>query len=275
MLREIDLNKKTQKPKIQVAKPNRTIIGNLKEAFQITHSTLLGQYNELSFTIPYDIDKNHNLVRNPNIDKLKDRYLLKLTWGSDYEWYIINENSESMGDNSDSKSVHAFSLQYELKDKLVREYEVESYTLNEVTTDALQDTLWSIGTISVDFISKYRSFSVSEKSVLDFIYEIAETFGAILKFDTETRTINFLSESDLGTNRGFKVSYGKYLKTLNKTSNPDEMVTRLKVYGKDGLSINRVNATGSNYIESFSYFMYPFDAVKRWVHIKDKKWSDL
>jgi hypothetical protein len=169
LLREIDFNKKIQKPRLQVAKPNRTIIGNLKEAFQISHNTLLGQYNELSFTVPYDIDKNHELIRNPNIDKLKDRYFIKLAWGSDTEWYIINENSEDMDDDSDSKIVHAFSLQYELKDKLIRGYEVESYTLSQVTTDALQNTLWSIGTISTDFIGKNRAFNVSEKSVLDFI----------------------------------------------------------------------------------------------------------
>ena len=46
---------------------------------------------------------------------------------------------------------------------------------------------------------------------------------------------------------------------MDKTTQTDEMVTRLSAVGNDGLGIQKVNPTGQNYIENFGYFMYPFE----------------
>jgi parallel beta-helix repeat protein len=39
----------------------------------------------------------------------------------------------------------------------------------------------------------------------------------------------------------------------------EEFCTRLKVFGKNNITINANNLTGQNYIEDFSYFMHPFE----------------
>jgi len=48
------------------------------------------------------------------------------------------------------------------------------------------------------------------------------------------------------------------MKSLSKESNSNEMVTRLIPRGQDNLSIRTVSSTGSESIDDFSYFLYPF-----------------
>ena len=46
----------------------------------------------------------------------------------------------------------------------------------------------------------------------------------------------------------------KYLKTLNKTNDTDNFCTRVRGYGKNGLTFNDVNILGTNYIDDFSFY---------------------
>jgi phage minor structural protein len=247
-----------KEPKLYISKPNRDIIGSIPHPKDFNYKVKLGQLNELDFNLPYETEKNNKLIRNPNIDKLKERFQLKLEIGNKSEWFIINELNDDMDDNGDIRSVHAFSLGYELKDKIIRGYKVTSKNASTVMTDALISSVWTVGYVDSEYDIKYRSFDVSEKTVLDFLYEVAETFGGVLEFDTENRIINLKRQDLIGQYLGFTLSYGKYIKSLGKQSLPDEMTTRLKVYGSEGISIQRVNPTGATYIESFDYFLYPY-----------------
>lgn len=110
--------------------------------------------------------------------------------------------------------------------------------------EALKYTVWSIDYIDSDFELKHRSFEVSSKSVLDFIIEIADTFNAVIIYDTVNCKVSLRKPDLVGVNKGLIFSYGHYLKTLGKESNTDEMVTRLYAYGSEGMSIQRVNSTG-------------------------------
>jgi phage minor structural protein len=267
----IDYNKKPQRPQLFLCKPDRTIIAKLKEAYNINHTLKLGNINELSFSLPIQIDMAGELVDNPHIEMIKGRYLIKLINGNFVEWYIITKITDTADDNGDSKTIECFSLPYELKDKNMRTYSVTSYNATQVLTDILSNTTWTTGYIDADFDLKYRSFDVSKTTVLDFVFQVAETFGALIIWNTENRTINFYKPENIGVNRGLTVSYRKYLKSINKEEDYENVVTRLKVFGKDGLSIQRVNPTGTNYIEDFSYFMYPFqrDANKNVLQHSD------
>lgn len=203
------------------------------------------------------MDIHHEFVRNRNIDKIRRRFLIKAQSGIKFEWYIIDEINDNMDDNS--KEIHAFSLGYELTDKKIIRYECVSYNATQVLHDALSETIWTTGYIDSKFDVKYRSFNISSKNVLDFVYEIANTFGALVVFDVENRTVNFYDLENYGLNKGLYLSYDKYLSNLNKVENLDNIKTRLKIFGRDGMSIQEVNITGQNYIEDFSYYMYPFE----------------
>lgn len=259
MFIDLDFTKKPQKPQLFIAKPNREIIGKLKESYDKKLTLSLSELNELSFSIPYKIDIRNALKDNPNINKIKDRYLIKLVLGNYTEWYIINNITDGSNEEGDIKQVHAYSLGHELNDKLITGYKCTSYNITQVSADILSSSIWSIGYVDATFETTYRSFEFSLNKTLECIYKIAETFGALVVWDTENRLINFYKFDLYGTDKGLINTEDKYLKALHKDSNADEMVTRLKVYGRDNLSIQKVNPTGANYIEDFSYFMYPFE----------------
>ncbi|AZV43744.1 hypothetical protein BAOM_3135 [Peribacillus asahii] len=254
----IDLSLKPQKPKLSICKPNRVKIGELTEAYNIKHDVFLGKVSELSFTIPYLVEDKHELVGNPNIDKLKDRYLIKLELGNLIEWYIINDVTDSSDETKDDKNVHCYSLAWQLNDKLIRGLEETSVNATSILNTALLGSTWGIGYIDSDFDIRFRSFEVSESTVLDFIFQVADTFATVVEFNTVNRSVSLKKEESIGTNKGLRLSYGKYLQTLSRQSNSDEMVTRFHVFGNENLSIQNLNMTGTTFLENFSYFLYPF-----------------
>jgi phage minor structural protein len=259
LLGEIDKNKKPIEPQIFLLKPNGTIISKLSEAYNKILKVKLAALNEFSFHLPYEIEINHTLQRNHNVDLIRERYILEVRFGTQKERYIINKINNNMDEDKDYMTVESFSLGYELRDKLLRGVVLESKNARQALNEVLSETLWSIDVLDADFELTYRDFDFMSTTVLDAVFSIAETFNAIVKWDTIQRKISLIKPEYTGINRGIKFSYGHYLKTLGKESNADEMVTRLKAFGKDNLSIERVNPTGQNYIEDFSYFMFPFE----------------
>ncbi|NEW08224.1 hypothetical protein GK047_19675 [Paenibacillus sp. SYP-B3998] len=249
---------KTQKPKLFIAKPNREIIGVLNEAYNIKRETKLGTVPTLSFDLPYYIDIQKKHTRNPNINNTKNRYLVQFVQGDIVEWYLIKSPSEVMDESFDHKTIEAYGLAYELADKTIRNYSGTSINASQALQTALSDTIWNIGNVDASFNTMYRSFSSVSSSVLDFIFQIASTFHALVDFDSVKRQINFLIFENYGADRGTTVSYGNLLKSATKVENTDEFYTRLKVFGKSDTGILKTNITGQNYIEDYSYFISPF-----------------
>lgn len=272
MLGEIDLSIPIPKIELFLAKPNRKIIATLNESYNKEVSFKLGNVNELTFSLPYEIDVNHVLVKNPHVDILRDRYLIKLEYHHMEEWYIITNIVENSEDN-DSLDVTCYLLPYKLKDTPIRIYEQDAINIYQVMnggtyTDSsgiseeipgiLNETTWTLGYVDADIATKYRGYSFSSTTVLDAILQIAETLNALIIWDTENKKISFRNAETYGIDRGLVLSYGRYLRSLSRESNGDEMVTRLKLFGKEDLSIQSINPTGQNYIEDYSFFMYPF-----------------
>ena len=236
ILTEIDLTKKVVKPQLYLCKPNGQTVAILNEAYQITQNIKLGSVNELEFTLSVNLEINHQFQRNPHIDIIRERYLIKVKKGLSHELYIIDKITDISDDSQDIKQVHCYSLQYELTDKLIRSYDVVSYNAQQVLNDALSQTLWSIEYIEPEFLSTYRSFSVSSKTVLEFLNEIATTFSGLLIYNTLQRTMSLYNPENIGRNKGLRFSYGNLVKAIEQTINTDNFATRLKVYGQDNLT---------------------------------------
>ena len=127
------------------------------------------------------------------------------------------------------------------------------------------ETMWKVG--YVDYYAyrdtttgqnhnKYRTFDVSENAWLDFMRtELSEAFDCVFIFDTTNMKVNVYSIDTLSVDKGLYISEANYLKKINKEPNFDNVYTRLKIYGKDNISINSVNPTGMDYLEDFSYYM--------------------
>lgn len=258
MFIDIDYNRTIKKSKLQLAKPNKDVTRNIYEAFGKSVSLNLGGIHELNFSIPFLIDDGFELVENPNVSLIKEKMLIKLYIGVQVKWFVVDEIVED-GDDSDIFNVKAFSLGFELSHKMIGEYETPSSSPQQLLTVLLEGTVWSIGTVAPKFQQMRRSFETSsETNGLDAVIQAGETFGALLDFDDETRKVSFKDISENGSYKGMSVSYGKLLRSINRTRTTDELVTRLYIYGDEDLTIHSVNPTGQAYVEDFSYFMYPF-----------------
>lgn len=267
MLGEIIKDYKKYETRLFLCKPDRTTIGELTEAYNKNIVPIYGSIHELTFNIPYVIEKNKEYIRNPHIDLIRGHYLIRYELRNpndndkviDTQYFILTNPKNTFDNGKEIKQVQSYLLPYEFRDKIIRLYK-GTKNLQEVLTDTLvAKTNWSIGTIDTKLSTKYRTFDISETNLLDFIYELQEKFNAITIWDTVNRTVSFYELESLGQNRGFEITYGKYLKSLTEDQNFDDVVTRLYCYGQDDLSINSVNPTGADYIDDFSYYMYPFE----------------
>lgn len=251
------------KPILYLCKPNRDIIFNLTEAYEVNFSPKFGQISELTFSVPYDIDIGHNLVANPYVEMIKHRYLIKFILDTYVEWFVVDIPNKKSDESSDINSITCFSLGYELNDKLIRIFNTETnnglpLNATQSLVEILDGSIWNVGHVSAIFDVIYRSFDVTSSTALNMVFEIANTFGGVIKWDTENRTVSLYEAEELGLNQGLIFNRGKYLESLSYTIDPDTFCTRLYVTGKDDAVINSVNPSGAAYIENFTYFLDQF-----------------
>lgn len=258
-------NVKPVKSRLFLCKPNRETIAELHDVYGKRIKFASNGIDELIFRVPYKVKRNNEYVRNKHIDKIRGHYLIRYEEGDYKQYFIITKPIKTSDNGISVKDVQCFLLPYELNDKIVRNYKGTKKLYDSVGTDGvLNDTLlrrsdWSIGYIDIDIALKYRTFDVSEKTMLDFMNELLEAFDCIITWDTVNKKINFYKADSLGQDKGLSVEYGKYLKSISEEPDFDNVVTRLYVYGKDGISINKYNPAGTDYLESFAYYMYPFE----------------
>ncbi|WP_339198613.1 phage tail spike protein [Paenibacillus sp. FSL P4-0176] len=260
MLEEENFITQIDKPKVYLCRPNlnRSTVANFTEAYQVKRVVSKGNIGELSFTLPLFLNDQLRMkkIRNKHVDDIRERFLIRFELGNETEYYIIDRISKIMND-SDTIEVSCYSLGFELSAKLIRDYTVVSYNAKQLLNDILKETIWNVGYMDAQFELKYRSFDLSG-TVLDGVNQIAEKFNALIVWDTKLRQINFYDPESYGINKGFKTKMGKLMKGVTQELNMDEFCTRMKLFGKDGLSIQSVNPTGTNFIQDFSYFIYPF-----------------
>ena len=84
---------------------------------------------------------------------------------------------------------------------------------------------------------------------------VEKAYDCIFQFDTINKLVNVYDRQTMGRDNGFYLYYDQYLMKIDKDLKSDDIVTRLVVEGKDGLSINGVNPLGTNYIEDFTYLL--------------------
>lgn len=265
----IDKNLKPPKIKMTLYKSKNEAIDRIKDFYDVSNKITLGNTNELSFDIPFEIEKRNKLIKNPMWDILKYRYYILFEYNNIKEWYIISNLAKDSANKS--KQVQAKSLQYLLRGTKLYNYEAVSYTIQEVLNGnqldnkrgILYNTTWSLGHIDETLKNKKRGITMTgETSVLDAIYTLAEKFNAILQWDTENEIISFYDEETYGEDNGLLIQYNKYLESIKEEENPDELCTILKVQGKDNTEISSINPTGKTYLTNYSFFMYPFEVDK-------------
>ena len=268
---ELDLTKINEKPKLFVCRPDKTTIGILSSYFGLKWNPKISQISQLDFSIFTEIEINHKLVRNNNYDLLKYKYLIRYEYMNYMEYFVINTIEDSSDQDSFIKNITCYSLAYNLTDEIIT-YNNTDTEYSKNATEILNillggNTVWQVGTVSADLDLKYLQFNFSSKTCLDCLYEVATSFSALLQFDTINYTVSLSNDLTSienidnianSTNYGLVLDYGKYIDSISNNPVVDNFCTYLIPYGKDNLTINSVNITGSNALTNYQYFMFPF-----------------
>lgn len=254
MLGDISKTPKTYRPNIYLAKPNKTIISKLTEAYNINVDMNLNGIHEVSFKIPYTVMSYGKKVKNKNAEIIKAHYLLKV----DNEWFVISTISRCSHD--EIILVDGKLLPYQLRGKTIFNFNDEK-NATEAINECLANTSWSVDYVDADFNLTKKSYDIDDKTKLDFLFEIAEAYNAILKFNTNNKSVSLYKLENVGQDKGLIISYGKYLKQIDERPNFDDVCTRLYVYGKNNINISDINPLGTVYIEDFSYYMHPYSEI--------------
>lgn len=257
------LSRKAMKPNIYLCRPDKQRIRKLKDIYNVKLHLKLGTINELSFTIPPFVDRNHELIKNPLISKIKPHYFVELEFKNSTEYFTVLSQNKTMTNDGESISYNLYSSGYLLNNKLIKSYEATSYALSQLVLDFLSETDWGLDYVDVDFdVSNpsaiKRSYEVDSSTVLQCLYDIAIKFNALIRFDTVNQKVSFYNPDKLGLNRGLKFKEGKYLESYDVDINVDEITTRMYCYGAEGLEFRSLSPTGSNYLEDFTWYLHPF-----------------
>jgi hypothetical protein len=256
----LDIHK--QEIQLYLAKPNLQTIHKFTDVNNRKLTVKFNDLHELSFSIPYKVDIDHQLVDNPAIALVRERFVIKVVLGELEDYFLINKLTKS--DNITTSEVmdltiHCFHLPYELYYKRYKSYSATSYNCLQVTNDCLDSTPWKVGYIDPAFNIKYRQFDLSSGNRLDFLNQIGSSFTAIKTYDTKNRLVNFYQEENISQYKGWNIKPGQYLDGISDDIDLDQMVTRLYCYGSNDLTFNEVSANGQSYVEDFSHFLYPFE----------------
>ncbi len=244
----------------------------LENIFGLKYEARFPTTDEITFNIPFYVIKNGIKRRNNLWDLVKGDRLIhcKKIYDEnivDEKYFLIVKCIENDND-TEIKEVIAYSQEYELNKKIIRQYNLMSRKLysptNELDDEGFQIgvlnyistlTSWDIGEIDEELLSKFRQIDISEVGILGFLSDtIQQTFGCVFIYDTVNKRINAKLIENVGQNKGFYLSEENYIKTFQKEINHDEIITRLYVYGANDISINSINPTGESFVEDFSYY---------------------
>lgn len=258
----INLKHKESLPKMWLCRPdrNRVVVDKLTDIKNANLYFKLGNLHQLTFEAPLYVERNHQMVKNPFIDRFKGYYYVKVEYNGLIEYFVYVNGNSSYSDDGHSLSYTLYSLGYLLGKKLIRSYNETSKTLSYHAREFLLEAPdWSIGYVDAKFDLKYRSMEIPELSIGESLVELALKFGAIIIWDTINQRIEFHDPDNIGVNKGLLFKEDNFLENYSIEDNYDSIVTRLYVYGNEGLEFRRLSPTGANYIESLDYFIYPFE----------------
>lgn len=256
--------------------PYGSPIGSLnKKINELKYSgTFLGT-DEISFTVPYYLTnkKTGKREKNPIYDEIKGDYLVLVTnpffTDEQGKMFVVKDCTEETTDKGYIfKSCLLYTLENKLNDKTITDFEGDSrliYDPENKRDDSgieigflnhiFNKTSWTLGTISPEYQEKHRALRINNSTMLKALNDVAKTFDCVFVFDTINKTISVKNLSEIGWNKDGYISDRNFIKNLKKTINSSEVKTRLYLYGKDNISIQKINPLGQPYIDNLSFFM--------------------
>lgn len=231
------------------------------QAYDIILSCELNGWKELSFNLPYMIDKFSNF----RWKHIRNEYQVRLRVGNYEDWFIIHSPKKTKGNKSINNNVKCSHISSILKTKnLYLSFDDTNGigTLPHLMNRALSNTGWMLGECDTFYerdgkTEKVRSLSTDGKlGSYQLVTDICSLFNAYPVYNGATKTVdvhalnNKLARSELYV--------GKNLDALSVEYSSDDIITRLYVEGEYGdhgyVGIDDVNPTGLSYLMNFDYY---------------------
>ena len=244
-------------------------IGIVHGASHIEMNIKLSEPSELKFDVPAVI----NGEPNPDYDRITGH---KQIYTKHYGIYsTLNPSVENDGDKA-VKHVTAYSLEKTLGGK---RFFMEEGTYRFWDPVDPQDTIlgrvlekapgWHIGTVSTTLLTVFRTFDQIDEDLLSFIYNtLGEKYQCIAVFDPYNMSIDVYDKNEDQGVIPVYLDHDNLIEKLSVEEKSEELITALRPYGADELSIREVNPTGSPWIYDLTNFIengdLPEDLVDKW-----------
>ena len=185
----------------------------------------------------------------------------------DNQYYLIK------GINERSKAgVATINAELDLSGLECKAYGEKTFStrsFNSLCKEILKETGWTV--VEANLVKRRTTTEATDKTPLEILQWTTNTsaYNACFHFDTKNKQIVCEKPHNETTSTGVYFTDELNLDELNFKGSTSELVTRLYVYGKDGLSIASVN-DGKEYIENFSYTSTVISDVWR-----DERYTDV
>lgn len=267
---EFDGNGLPETPELILKTLGDKMVGIIPGVFNLRLNIKFSEPSEISFDIPSIIDGEPN----PFYDDVTGYKQIYTKCYGVYE--TLNPSTESDGVR-EVKHVRGFSYEKTLESKKLF---LEEGTFNFWNPASPTDTVlgrvlevaigWSVGYVSPSLIGRYRTFDQYDDYLLSFMYNQApEKYRCVFVFDTYKRTINVYDADEERPSLPIYLDFDNLVESLGIEEKSDELVTAIRPYGSDELSIRDVNPIGTNWIYDLSYFIANGDIgeplASKWV----------
>jgi hypothetical protein len=254
-----DFYNQSEIPAIYLANPDTTVLYNLGTIYDRNFELKYNALSTFTFIAPSQISEN----ATDYYDSLQYR---RLVYVDDIATFMITDIEVDNNGKYELKKVTCQSLEVVLSYKKLSLFE-GTYTFNNtlsgsgVTTSNLMTTLisyvpgWTLGTIDSTLTNITRSFSITDKTLYDFMMnDVSQTYQCVFDFDTINKTISAYSVANATTPTDIYISFDNLMKSFTISESTNELTTAMNVLGGDGISINYVNPLGTETIYNFDYY---------------------
>lgn len=117
------------------------------------------------------------------------------------------------------------------------------------------DLIYTTGKELEIFDHKMRSFDEDNVQWRKFLKDNIQTaYDVIFEFNNMSKILNCYATEEVGEHIGIKLSYDNFIKSLNKTNEYGQVITKL-IVNSEKTSLHEANPLCTDYILDFSYFI--------------------
>ena len=249
-------NEQKKQPMLRLRTLAGKELGPVAFAYDLLFSINYSDVSTIQFSVPYMV----NGMLNPTYAALTS---YKIVYTEEFGIYVLVSPTKSGDGVREVKSVTGYSLEYLFQKKNLF---LEEGTYNFWNPADSKDTIlgriieldpsWHIGYVAPRLIGCYRTFDEYDSEALSFCYSNAmEKYRCVFVFDVYKKSINVYDANESAATLPIYLNYKNLVDTVSVEELTSDLLTKLHVYGADGLTIRDVNPTGADYIVNLDYFL--------------------